>query len=196
MTPGGSPFKGEFSQFISGATSEPLAKGTWSSEKDHPGSGFRRYGAGKFCEVLWMHALDARLAKDPALGKVTVAGIDPGAMPTTLSRRGSFFLRVVLQGMLMPLIARLAVFFQPNGSLRPTSKSAADALDLAYSDKGIVGERMGAGRKPGSPLYLNGSAEKTPSKEASDAAKGDILWRDAIKFANVKEGETVLKDWQ
>ena len=36
---------------------ESLAKGTWSSTKDFPSmeGGFRRYGAGKLCEVMMMY---------------------------------------------------------------------------------------------------------------------------------------------
>lgn len=37
---------------------ESLAKGTWSSAKDYPtmAGGFRRYGAGKLCEIMMMYA--------------------------------------------------------------------------------------------------------------------------------------------
>lgn len=36
--------------------SEPIAKGTWSTSKEDPSfhSGFRRYGASKFCQALMM----------------------------------------------------------------------------------------------------------------------------------------------
>ena len=36
---------------------EDLAKGRWSSEKEHPGdlnAGMRRYGAAKLCEVMML----------------------------------------------------------------------------------------------------------------------------------------------
>jgi hypothetical protein len=43
--------------FIDPTDTESLAKGKWSSEKEHPGdpdAGMRRYGASKLCDAMML----------------------------------------------------------------------------------------------------------------------------------------------
>ncbi|KAI3340471.1 hypothetical protein F4824DRAFT_453464 [Ustulina deusta] len=170
---------------------EPLARGRWSTPDDEPGSGntgYRRYGASKLCEVMFMRELAKRLKTDPALSAMTAVAVDPGAMPTGLTRRtASKFLKVasVVAG---PLMAVMSRFAPPNGHYRTTAQSASDVVNAAF-DTETLGERPDA-------VYMNGSEIADAGPEAKDAAKCAKLWADSLGYAQVKEGDTVLAAWR
>ena len=87
------------------------------------------------------YELQERLDQDPALSKISVLGVDPGAMGTGLLRNSSWFLRnVAMKGVSM-VVAQIATKLQPNGMLRTTSKSAADVLRAAF-DTDALGEHQ------------------------------------------------------
>ncbi|OKL57485.1 hypothetical protein UA08_07053 [Talaromyces atroroseus] len=165
-----------------------LAKGTWSSAREYSSSksGFRRYGAGKLCEIMMIYEFQRRLDRDPVLANISVLGIDPGGMPSGLTRRGSKGL-VVAATVVLPVIAPLLQWRNPNGGVRTTSKSAGDVLRTCFDSKSL-GETPKA-------LYLNGTEVTQPSLEARDTAKQGMLWRDSITYANLQQGETLLRDW-
>lgn len=50
----GGQYKGEKWQTIFHDSTEPIAKGTWSTTKEDPSfrGGYRRYGAAKLCQVM------------------------------------------------------------------------------------------------------------------------------------------------
>ncbi|KAJ9133876.1 Protochlorophyllide reductase B, chloroplastic [Pleurostoma richardsiae] len=171
-------------------TTEALAKATQDSSLDDPSlfAGMRRYGASKLCQIMFMHELQARLDKDPALSNISVVGLDPGGMASTLLRRATWFKRVILTGLLLRAASTAMAWVAPNGALRPTSKSAADALRACFDTK-TLGEHPRA-------LYLNGSQEGQTGKEARDVAKRMALWRDSVAYARLQDGETVLASWR
>ncbi|KAI0874818.1 hypothetical protein GGS24DRAFT_325527 [Hypoxylon argillaceum] len=166
-------------------TSEPLARGKWSTPDTEPGAGntgYRRYGASKLCEIMFMRELSKRLATDPELSAVAALAVDPGAMPTGLTRRTpSRLLQAarVIAGPLMALMARLS----PNGSYRTTAMSANDVINAAF------------GAHP-SGIYMDGSAVGDVGPEAKDEAKCEKIWQESLGFAQVKEGDTVLAAWR
>ncbi|ROV97123.1 hypothetical protein VMCG_07516 [Cytospora schulzeri] len=110
---------------------EPIARGTWSPSKDDStrwAAGYRRYGASKF------HELQRRLDRDPLLGQMSVLALDPGAMPTGIVRLSdSWFLRVVMFGIMLPAMAAIWAWFSPNGSFRTMGKSARDVVAAAFA---------------------------------------------------------------
>ncbi|KAH6961217.1 hypothetical protein DER45DRAFT_560394 [Fusarium avenaceum] len=166
---------------------EELAKGKWSRPGSGGGwlAGYRRYGASKLCAVMLMHELVNRLAHDDKLSNITVVGLDPGVMGTDLTRRGSAVMYYGLK-FVAPLVAPLLVKFSPNGDYRPAWKSAGDAIQLAFETKASAGK----------PLYLNGTDELETSKEAQDDAKRRALWTYGLEAAQIKQGDTILQDWQ
>ncbi|GAW23646.1 hypothetical protein ANO14919_132200 [Xylariales sp. No.14919] len=170
---------------------EPLARGKWSTPDDEPGSGdtgYRRYGASKLCEIMFMRELARRIKTDPELSSIGVAAVDPGAMPTGLTRRTpSKFLKVasVIAG---PLMSIMSKFSPPNGHYRTPAQSASDVINAAFETK-ILGERPDA-------VYMNGSTVADVGPEAKDAAKCERVWKDSIGFAQIEEGDTVLADWR
>jgi hypothetical protein len=120
-------------------------------------------------------------------------GVDPGAMPTNLARRGSFYMRVILMKLVMPWLAAVSVYFDPNGALRTTSKSADDLLRAS----GLVEQGATVNEVvPGQLEYLNGTDKFELGKEAQDEANAKALWDYSLSAAQIKSGDTALADWQ
>lgn len=107
-------------------------------------------------------------------------------MGSDLVRRGSFFLRYVQIKLLLPLFASLMVRSQPNGTIRPLWKSAGDVVEACF-DREIP---------KGKALYLNGTDVLETGKEAQDTANRQQLWEYGLRAAEIKPGDTVLKNWQ
>ncbi|KAK7962821.1 short-chain dehydrogenase [Apiospora aurea] len=171
-------------------STESVAKGTWSTTADDPSwcAGFRRYGASKMCEAMMIKLndiespeLQRRLDADPTLNRISVLGVDPGSMPSNLTRRGPWAMRVLLGKILMPLLAGLVVRLSPNGPLRTTHKSARDVLAAGFETGPVKG------------LYFDGSARSEMCAEARDPEKQGMLWRESVGYAQLKYDETILK---
>ncbi|KAI0384678.1 NAD(P)-binding protein [Hypomontagnella monticulosa] len=188
----------EFHQIFSekDGSTEPIAKGKWGIRsgwtEDHS-AGMRRYGAAKLCEIMMMRELARRLPKDPQLSKIATLGLDPAAMLSRITRRSSlfnnWFVRVVVMQLIGPPLAALLTWWNPNGDLRTTSKSAADVLRACFdTDRGL-------GEYPNG-IYLNGDAISDVGAEAKDETKCRRLWSDSLGYANIKEGDTILADWR
>ncbi|KAH8156637.1 hypothetical protein CIB48_g11609 [Xylaria polymorpha] len=169
---------------------EPLARGKWSVPDDEPGSGntgYRRYGASKLCEIMFMRELSKRIAADPELSSIAVLSVDPGAMPTSLTRRTSskvIKMASVVAGPLMTLVSKLS----PGGDYRTTARSANDVINAAF-DTEKLGERPNG-------VYMNGAVVSDVGPEAKDAAKCEKVWKDSLGFAQIKDGDTVLAAWR
>ncbi|KAK3937346.1 hypothetical protein QBC46DRAFT_12167 [Diplogelasinospora grovesii] len=164
---------------------EAIAKGTWSSAEEDPSfrSGFRRYGAAKLFVIMMMHELQRRMDHDAALMNVCVLGVDPGAMITGLQRLSPWFIRVLLFKVIYPII----VYLNPNGPIRPPQRSASDVLEAAFGS--------GSGELP-KDLYFDGTRPLETSAESRDAQKRDLVWRETVRYAHLKEGDTILGNWQ
>ncbi|KAK0113493.1 hypothetical protein ONS96_014357 [Cadophora gregata f. sp. sojae] len=179
-------YKGEeFKTMFTSA--EALSKGIEYMD-DAWAAGMRRYGASKLLVVMFMYELQRRLDSDPALSNISVLSMDPGAMGGTgIAKRAPLLIRFITQVMI-PLLQRISVYFSPNGSIRPTWKSAQDLM-LASFDEKYLGVRPKA-------VYLNGSAKAESSIESRDEEKQRQLWEESLKLAMIRDGETVLKNWQ
>jgi hypothetical protein len=166
---------------------EAIAKGTWSPAQDDPSfrSGFRRYGAAKLFLVMMMHELQRRMDQDPALKKIGVVGVDPGTMCTGLQRHAIWFIRVVLFQVVYPIV----VWLNPMGAVRSTERSASDILWAGLDS----GPPLGPSPKD---LYFNSREPFETSAESKDVQKGDLVWKETVNYANLKEGETILERWQ
>ncbi|KAI1175714.1 NAD(P)-binding protein [Nemania sp. FL0916] len=171
---------------------EPLARGKWSTPDSEPGTGnpgYRRYGASKLCEIMFMRELSKRLAKDPEMSSIAALSVDPGGMPTDLTRRThSRVLKVVrlIQGPLVSLAARLA----PDGDFRTTAQSATDVLNAAFdTDPATFGVYPNG-------IYMNGARRGDVGPEAKDERKCERLWVDSLGYAGVRDGDTTLVAWR
>ncbi|KAI0113711.1 hypothetical protein GGR51DRAFT_506352 [Nemania sp. FL0031] len=171
-------------------TTEPLARGKWSVPEDEPGTGnpgYRRYGASKLCEIMFMRELSKRIATDPELSGIAVLAVDPGAMPTNLTRRNPSKLVRAMSVVAGPLFA-VATKLSSNNHYRTTATSATDVVNAAFDTK-TVGEHPNG-------IYMDGSSVGEVGPEAKDAAKCETLWRESLGYAQVKDGDTILAAWQ
>ncbi|KAI1464060.1 NAD(P)-binding protein [Daldinia caldariorum] len=169
---------------------EPLAKGTWSPNKNGESiwkAGYRRYGASKVCGVAMIHELQKRLDQDPRLSKISVLAIDPAAMATGIVRHTSWLVRVLVFRIFAGVLAPFLVRIHPNGTWRTPQKSARDVLAVALDN----GPPPLSERPKG--LYFNGSELGDYSSEAKDLSKGQVIWEGSVRFSQLKENETILQ---
>lgn len=89
---------------------------------------------------------------------------------------------------ILPILGPLLVYFQPNGTLRTPTKSAADLLRASFDEKAL-------GKRP-KALYLNGSEVGAVTPEAKDEKKQRELWEGSLQYAGIKEGDTALTNWK
>ncbi|KAM0195344.1 hypothetical protein ACHAPC_000539 [Botrytis cinerea] len=189
----GRPFKDEKWKTIFDDSTDPIAKGTWSTFAEDPSwmSGMRRYGASKLCAVMMIEELQRRLDVDPKLKNISVLGVDPGTVPTGLSRHSPWFIRVLMFQIIFPFVAILQAWHNPKGnnSIRTASKSAVDVLAAAFDSNPLLGKRPKG-------LYLDGSERSETSAESKDPQKRDMLWKDSVKYTQLSGHETMLVNWE
>ncbi|EEA23200.1 hypothetical protein EYB25_005941 [Talaromyces marneffei] len=166
---------------------EAIAKGQWSSAVEDTTwrSGFRRYGASKLCLTTMMHELQHRMNTDPQLKNVCILGVDPGAMSTGLQRHASWLIRVLIFQIILPL----TLLLMSNPPLRPTQKSASDILQAAFDSNEVLGQYP-------KDLYFNGDEPLETSEESRDAQKRELVWKESVRYTQLKEGETILAAWE
>ncbi|KAL1877437.1 hypothetical protein Daus18300_002423 [Diaporthe australafricana] len=194
-------------EFMRDGSSGAVARGTWSTSEEDSSyhGGFRRYGASKFCQVMMMWAsfplcffssrnmsadfthspeLQRRVDTDSALSGICVLGVDPGSMPGNLTRRGPWFIRLLMFKLIMPWLAPLMAWLQPNGPMRTLRLGAADV---------IAGAFQGASAPKG--MYFYGPRAEEVTMEARDVKKRERLWVETVGYIGLKEGETCLTNW-
>ncbi|RDL32695.1 uncharacterized protein BP5553_09151 [Venustampulla echinocandica] len=154
---------------------DAIADGSWSTTAEDPtlNGGFRR------------SELQKRLRKDPAISKITVVGVDPGTMVTSLVRRNNWLVRNVFHKVILANVARVMYYTTTNPPIRFTQTSARDVMDAAMNSRWQNGG-----------VYLNGSEPGSMSAEARDVEKSAIVWRDSVRYTKLKDGETVLVNWK
>lgn len=116
-------------------------------------------------------------------------GIDPGSIATDLTRRGPWLIRVLIFGIIVPLIARLAVWLQPNGPIRTIDRGTADMLAAALRSDEPFGESLKA-------MYFYGSRVAEMTAETRDEKKRELLGKETLRYTELKQGETVLAKWE
>lgn len=135
--------------------------------------------------MLYSPELQHRLDSDPNLNKISVLGVDPGMMPTTITVGTlNWLIRLIFS-----VVARFVSMISPNGFLRLPNKSAGDVLAAAFGTASPIGQRPKG-------LYFNGNEPKEISNEAKDTEKRASVWRASVQYAKLREGETCLVDWQ
>lgn len=201
----GGQFDEEKWKIILGDSIEPVAKGTWSPNGEGPAvlAGLRRYGASKLCLAMMMYViqklatlflsanvglrgeLQQRLDRDPLLNNISVLGVDPGWMATSISRRHPMYSFV---SVVMPWVAGMLSWLQPSGMYRTPGRSAKD----------VIAASLGIGPVNGIPckgLYYKGAALAQLSTEAKDEKKREMVWKSSVEYAGLQQGDTVLLHW-
>ena len=134
------------------------------------------------------YELQRRLSADPALSDISLVSVDPGGMGTGIARDAPLIIRIII-AWIIPALAPIMVWMQPNGSLRTPAKSAADLLRASFDESAPLGKHPKA-------LYLNGSEVGPVAIEAKDEKKQRELWEGSLQYAGIKEGDTILKSWK
>ncbi|KAK8030140.1 hypothetical protein PG993_011431 [Apiospora rasikravindrae] len=146
--------------------------------------GYRRYGASKLFLVMMQHELQARLDADRDLGRLCVVGVDPGVMSTGMQRLAPWVIRVLIFKIIYPLVQ----FVSPSSGPRPTSRAAGEVLEAAFGKQG--GDELPKDR------YMFEGSERETGEESRDVAKRTVVWKETVALTGLKEGDTVLANWQ
>lgn len=132
--------------------------------------------------------LQRRLDTDPNLSKICVLGVDPGSMPGNLTHRAPWYIRIIMFKLILPWLAVLSGWLQPNGPFRTLNMGAEDILAGALDSRPPLGESPKG-------LYLYGSRLEEIAAEAQDVKKRERLWMDSVGYTGLKGEETVLQNW-
>ncbi|PQE12028.1 short-chain dehydrogenase protein [Rutstroemia sp. NJR-2017a BVV2] len=166
------PFADEKWKTILADSTDPIAKGTWSTQKEDPSwmSGMRRYGAAKLCAIMMIAELQRRLDLDANLKNISILGIDPGTVPwyCTHEYRAS-------QSLVHPCSAvpdrppAMQAWHNPKGNneVQTVDRAAKDILAAAFDSSSVLGEQPKG-------LYLDGSERAEISAEAQDPRKREM----------------------
>ena len=176
----------KYKTFVADAAGfDAIAKGRWSpaTEDGSFQEGYRRYGASKFFLIMMQHELQARLNTDEALSRICVIGVDPGAITTSTPRLVSWAPRVLISRILYPVVR-----LKPTNTTVTLSRAASDVLEAAFA-AGEVGELP-------KDKYYKGSTPAETSEESRDAVKRQMVWKETVSMAGLKDGDTVLANWQ
>jgi NAD(P)-dependent dehydrogenase (short-subunit alcohol dehydrogenase family) len=176
---------------------ESLAKPAFDEEKNLGKwelweAGMRRYGMSKTLMQMFMFELQRRLNSDPELKNICVLSLDPGGMGTGIARDGPWLLRFLL-AVIFPVfgpLLRIWNHFWPNGMVRTPDISARDLRRACFDQMEPLGKFPKA-------VAVNGSevgAHQTP--EVLDEKKQKALWEESLRHADVRDGDTVLKNWE
>lgn len=145
--------------------------------------GRARYTSSKLANIMWMYALDRRLAQQNGDSHVTVTAFDPGLMPGTgLAREAGGVQRFVWNSVLPRIIPFLRVAISKN--IHTTKESGAALAHLAIAD-----DVQGATGK-----YYEGLREIPSSKDSYDEKKQEDLWRWTVDYIARDESERVRFD--
>ena len=109
-------------------------------------------------------------------------------MPNTGLVKDAPWIIMILLHYVLGSVISFITWLQPHGSYRTPWKSAGDLLAASFDEKEY-------GRHP-QGLYLDGSTKVQAAREAMDKQKQKALWVASLKMACLKDGDTVLEDWQ
>lgn len=85
-------------------------------------------------------------------------------------------------------MAPVISYFVPNHFLRTAAKTGEDIVRVCFDD--TFGEYPKA-------AYVDGSKfGARMNEEAKDEVKQKELWEGSLRYAGIKEGDTVLADWK
>ena len=88
----------------------------------------------------------------------------------------------------MPWLVVILTWLWPNGTNRTLKKSSGDIITAAFDSNATMGERPKG-------LYLNGDELKEMAAEARDPRKREILWKDTLKYTELRREDTILANW-
>jgi hypothetical protein len=132
------------------------------------------------------YELQRRLETDPKLSNIAIAALDPGGMPGTGIQKTAplqYRLVAIILGYLIPILN----YFAPSIPIRSPARSGQDLLYAAMDVETL--------KRP-KAVNLNGRVIEDTSPESHDEEKQEMLWEGSVKLANLREGDTILKNWK
>lgn len=129
-----------------------------------------------------IYELQQRMDQEAALKNIRVLGVDPGAMISGLQRLAPWVIRVLIYKFIYPVL----IYLHPNnGHIRPTRRSADDVLEVAFGSRELQKD-----------VYFEDRQPFETSAEARDGQKRKLVWTETVRLAQLKEGDTILSDWE
>ncbi|KAI1113086.1 hypothetical protein F5Y14DRAFT_462786 [Nemania sp. NC0429] len=152
------------------------------SQVDHNARGLEIYGNMKLAAVTWMHALNQKLEKDPALQKITVVAIDPGVIcdsrafttntPSSVVNMQKYVLRPF-----SPLCRLLGI-----KTFRTSALVAVDVVQLALSTA-----------HPGARGYFTLLNEDETAPQSLEPEVQQRVWAQSAVWAKITKENTALQ---
>lgn len=90
--------------------------------------------------------------------------------------------------MMWEWIAPILSYFRPNHFIRTATKTGDDLVRACF-DRDKFGEHPKA-------LYIDGAEIGDTTPETKDQTKWKTLWEGSVKWAQIKQGDTVLENWK
>jgi NAD(P)-dependent dehydrogenase (short-subunit alcohol dehydrogenase family) len=167
---------------------ELAAKPVAGKTKEGFGDGMRRYGLSKLMSLMFMYELQRRLDRDPKLNNISILTFYPGSGPGTKIMRSFGEPANTIFAITAPLANIYANHINKTGYLRTIPRIADDMLFIAFNET-TLGEHPKA-------LFVDGKTPREPGPEGKDEGKQKRLWEGSLSLAGLKDGETMLQDWQ
>ncbi|KAL4751915.1 hypothetical protein BDW72DRAFT_202661 [Aspergillus terricola var. indicus] len=152
-------------------------------QPDHMGHGFQRYATSKLAIVMWMYALNRRLAAHSTLNNITAVAVNPGNLADSRALRVNTPTLLSIMSMLVirPFLFLLRRIADP--TMRTCAEAAADIVDLATRvDNGNENQQD---RTAG---YYTMGHKDVSAPESLDEPKQELLWGRTTEWAGVGAG--------
>lgn len=159
---------------------ELLAHPPPDPKNDNWAHGFHRYANTKLAAVMWIHALNRRLEKDPNLKHITAVAMYPGSLSDSRALRVNtpFAVQMLSKIVVRPLRPLLRLV---DPCVRTSADAGIDVARLAINEA--------APNERGHFVLL----EKTESSPDSlNEGKQERLWQKSAEWAGIKAQDTAL----
>ncbi|KAL4945675.1 hypothetical protein BDV06DRAFT_219068 [Aspergillus oleicola] len=152
---------------------------------DHMGRGFQRYASSKLAIVMWMYALNRRLAATPELSKITAVAVNPGNLADSRALRVNTPSLLTIMSMLVirPFLFLLRRIADP--TMRTCAEAAADIVDLATRGDSNNQQDRTIG-------YYTMGKKDVSAPESLDETKQELLWARTAEWARISSGDSAL----
>ncbi|KAL4958131.1 NAD(P)-binding protein [Aspergillus filifer] len=153
---------------------------------DHMGRGFQRYATSKLAVVMWMYALNRRLAAHPTLNKITAVAVNPGNLADSraLKVNTPSLLSIMSMLVIRPFLFLLRRIADP--TMRTCAEAADDIVDLATRV-----DKDGAQQDRTVGYYTMGHKDVS-APESQDETKQELLWGKTAEWAEISNGDSAL----
>jgi hypothetical protein len=112
--------------------------------------------------------------------------LDPGWVTTNIIRNVPLAIKLMVHS--FRYLAPPLLYFWPNHFIRTATKTGDDLIRVCFDTEAF-------GEYP-KTLYIDGSELGKVTAEPQDEKKQKDLWQGSLKYAQIKDGDTILADWK